>query len=126
VSSQSISDASKLLTANLHEVFSERDPDDRWAAIERTYSEDVQFIEPDRELLGRQALNDRAQELLDGAPEGFVLEEDGPRYFGTDAAALAWRLGPPGAPVARGIDILTVDDGRVTVLRTLLASETDG
>ena len=34
-------DARALLHANLHEVFSERDPDARWAAIERTYGADV-------------------------------------------------------------------------------------
>jgi hypothetical protein len=38
----------ELLYANLHEVFSERNPDDRWAAIERTYAEDVKFVDPRR------------------------------------------------------------------------------
>ena len=57
-------DARALLHANLHEVFSERDPDARWAAIERIYAEDVRFIDPDAEVVGRHALNDRAQELL--------------------------------------------------------------
>jgi hypothetical protein len=36
---------------------------------------------------------------------------------------LAWRLGPPGSPVARGIDILTVRDDRVVLHRTLIAIE---
>ena len=115
----------ELLYANLHEVFSERNPDDRWAAIERTYAEDVTFVDPEGEVVGRRALNVSAQKLLDGAPADFVFEEDGPRYFGTDTAALPWRLGPPGNPAVRGIDILTVRDGRVIVLRTLLASEAD-
>jgi hypothetical protein len=68
-------------------------------------------------------LNDKAQGLLDGPTAGFALEEDGPRYVGPDMAALAWRLGPPGSPVARGIDILTIRDGRVSTLRTLIASD---
>ena len=118
-------DAKELLHSNLHEVFAERDPNDRWAAIERTYAEDVKFIDPEGEVVGREALNNRAQKLLDGAPADFVLEEDSPRYVGGDTAALAWRFGPPGSPVARGIDILTARDGRVIVLRTLLASEAD-
>jgi hypothetical protein len=118
-------DAKELLHSNLHEVFSERDPDERRAAIERTYAEDVKFIDPEGEVVGRQALNDRAQKLLDDAPAEFVLEEDGPRYVSPETAALAWRLGPPGSPVARGIDILTVRDGRVSVLTTLLASGPD-
>jgi hypothetical protein len=118
-------DAKELLYSNLHEVFPERDPERRRSAIERTYTEDVTFIDPERKVVGRQALSDRAQKLLDDAPADFSLEEDGPRYLGPDTAALAWRLGPPSRPVARGIDILTIRDGRVTVLRTLIAAETE-
>ena len=124
-SDEAMPEASELLHANLHEVFAQRNPDLRRAAVERTYAEDVRFIEPQGEVVGLQALNDRAQELLDDAPADFVFEEDGPRYFGNDTAALAWRLGPPGSAVVRGIDILTVRDGRVIVLRTLLASGAD-
>jgi hypothetical protein len=115
-------DANELLHINLHEVFAERDPDARRAAIERAYAEDVSFIDPEGAVVGRQALNDRAQKLLDGAPAGFVFQEDSPRYISPDTAALAWRFGSPGSPVARGIDILTARDGRVSVLRTVLAS----
>jgi hypothetical protein len=114
--------AKELLHSDLHEVFSERDPERRRAAIQRTYTEDVTFIDPEGEFAGRQALSDQAQKLLDGVPVGFVFEKDGPRYVGTDTAALLCRLGPPGNPVARGIDILTIRDGRVSVVRTLIAS----
>jgi hypothetical protein len=118
-------DAKDLLHSNLHEVFSERDPERRWAAIERTYTEDVAFIDPEGDYVGRQALSDKAQQLLDGPVAGFVLDEDGPRYVGTDTAALAWRVGPPGDPVVRGIDILTIRDGRVSAVRTLIAPTTN-
>ena len=119
-------EAEELLHSNLHEVFSERDPQRRWAAIERTYTEDVRFVDPDGEFVGWQALNDQAQKLLDGPLAGFVFEEDGPRYVGTDTAALAWRVGPPGGePVVRGIDIVTIRDGRLSVVRTLIAADTD-
>ena len=81
------------------------------------------FIDPEGEFAGLQALSDHAQKVLDGAPAGFVFEEDGPRYVGTDTAALAWRFGPSGSPVSRGIDILAIRDGRVSLLRTLVAPE---
>jgi hypothetical protein len=116
-----MTDAKQLLHNNLHEVFAERDPERRWAAIERTYSEDVTFIDPEGEVVGRQALNGRAKQILEAAPPSFVLEEDGPMYIASGAAALAWRLGPPESPVARGIDILTIRDGRVSALQTLIA-----
>jgi SnoaL-like domain len=117
-------EAEELLHSNLHEVFSERDPERRQAAIARTYTEDVRFIDPEGEFAGRQALSDQAQKLLDGLVAGFVFEEDGPPYVGTDSGALAWRVGPPGSPVARGIDILSIRDGRVSVVRTLITART--
>jgi len=116
-------DAKELLYVNLYEVFAERDPDKRRAAIERAYAEDVRFIYSEGEVVGRQTLNDLAQALLDGAPPEFAFQEDGPRYVSPDTAALPWRFGPPDAAAARGIDIITVRDGRVSVLRTLLTSE---
>ena len=113
-------DAGELLQMNLR-VFSERDPEKRRAAIERTYVEDVRFIDPDGESVGREALNDRAQKILDDAPADFVLEEDGPPYIGPDTAAQPWRFGPPGKPVIRGLDVLTLRDGKVSVVRGLIA-----
>ena len=44
-------DASELLQMNL-QVFSERDSEKRREAIERTYVEDVRFIDPDGESVG--------------------------------------------------------------------------
>ena len=117
-------DAAELLSMN-REVFSERDPEKRRAAIERTYAEDVRFIDPEGEVVGREALNDRAQKILDGAPADFVLEEDGLAYVSPDTAVQPWRFGPPGSPVVRGIDILTVSHGRVSAVRTLIGSRTD-
>ena len=117
--------ALELLHSNLHAVFSERNPERRWAAIERTYTEDVRFIDPEGTYVGRQALNDQAQKLLDSVMAGFELEEDGPRYLGPDIAVLAWRFGPPGKPIARGVDVLTIRDGRVSVVRTAIAPDTD-
>jgi SnoaL-like domain len=115
-----MSDAADLLHANLHEVFSERERDKRRAAIERTYAEDVKFIDPDGESVGREALDDRAQKILDDAPAEFVLEEDGLKYVGPDIGVMPWRFGPPGSPVVRGIDILTVSNGSVSAVRTLI------
>jgi hypothetical protein len=116
-------DANELLHSNLHEVFSERDPERRRAAIERTYTEDVTFIDPDGEFIGWQAVGDQAQKVLDGARADFVFEEDGPRYVGNGTAAMAWRFGPPGNPVTRGLDILTIRDGRASVVRTLITED---
>src|ERR1700746_796944 len=114
-------DANELLRIN-HEVTSERDPDKRRVAIERAYVEDLRFIDSAGEVVGRQAFSDRVQTILDDAPADFVLEEDGLAYAGPDTAAQPWRFGPPGNPVIRGMDVLTLRDGRVSVVRGLVAS----
>ena len=88
-------DASELLHMNL-QVFSERDHEKRGEAIERTYVEDVRFIDPDGESVGREALNDRAQKILNDAPADFCWRRT------------AWRTSvptprsSPGASARRG------------------------
>ena len=114
-------DANELLHIN-HEVTSERDPEKRRLAIEQAYVEDLKFIDSEGEVVGRQAFSDRVQKILDDAPEDFVLEEDGPAYVGPDTAAQPWRFGPPGNPALRGIDVLTLRDGKVSAVRGLLGS----
>jgi hypothetical protein len=115
-------DANELLRINLHEVTSERDPVKRRAAIERAYVEDLRFLDSEAELVGRQAFSDRVQKILDDVPADFVLEEDGPAYVGPDTAAQPWWFGPPGNPALRGMDVLTLLDGKVSAVRGLLGS----
>src|ERR1700746_2844099 len=115
-------DANELLRINLHEVTSERDPEKRGAAIERAYVEDLRFLDSEAELVGRQAFSDRVQKILDDAPAGFVLGEDGPPDVGPDTAAQPWRFGPPGDPALRGMDVLTLRDGKVSAVPGLLGS----
>ena len=115
-------EANELLRINLDEVTSERDPERRRAAIERAYVEDLRFLDSEAEVVGRQAFSDRIQKILDDAPADFVLEHDGPAYVGPDTAAQPWRFGPPGKPVIRGMDVLTLRDGKVSVVRGLVAS----
>ena len=112
---------SELLAANLHEVFGNRDPITRHQAIDRVYSDDVAFTDPDGTVRGRSAVEAKAAALLAGVPSDFVFVEDGERYVGTDIGALAWAFGPVGAPVVRGIDVITVVDGIITNVRTLLS-----
>jgi hypothetical protein len=109
-------DANELLRIQ-HEVASERDPERRLAAIEQAYVEDLKFRDSEADAVGRQAFSDRLQKILDDAPVDFVLEVDGPAYVGPDTAAQPWRFGPPGNPVIRVMDVLTLRDGRVSMVR---------
>jgi len=80
----------------------------------------VVFTDPEDVSHGRAALAAKTAELLAGMPADFRFREVGPQYLGADQGALAWELGPPDAPVARGVDVITVDTGRIVSLLTLL------
>ena len=110
----------KLMHANLLEVFGERDPAKRLEAIRRTYTEDVIFADPDAQVQGHEALNAKAQEILDGGP-GFVFQTDGDFYQVQDLGYLAWAFGPAGEPpVVRGADMGIVRDGLLAKVYTVL------
>lgn len=115
-----MTDVNQLLFDNLHAVFGNRDAGARRAAIDATYTDDVAFSDPEGTSNGREALERKAAALLDGAPADFVFVEDGIPFVGTDTGALPWSFGPAGRPVVRGIDIITVRDGRIASLRTLV------
>ena len=110
----------ELMHANLLQVFAERDPDRRRAAIERIYVPDVVFADPEETVVGHQALNDKAQRLLDESPD-FVFSPGGPVYVVQDLGYLAWQFGPEGQePVVRGADIAIVEKGLITDVYTML------
>lgn len=110
----------ELATASLVEVFSERDPEARRAAIARVFAEDVEFSDPEGQVVGREALDAKVQALLDDAPD-LVFTQDGPARTSQDLGMLRWSLGPPGGPaVVSGTDVVIVRDGRVATLHTLL------
>lgn len=111
----------ELLAANLHGVFGERDEAKRRARAAEVYTDDVRFTDPEETVVGRDAVVAKAAGLLAGAP-GFVFVDEGPTYLAGDRAALAWAFGPEGAaPVARGVDVVTLRDGRISEVLTLLA-----
>jgi hypothetical protein len=114
-------EANELLRVQ-HEITSEWDPEKRRAAIDRAYVEDLRFLDSEADVMGWEAFSDRFQPILDDGPPDFVIEEDGPAYVGPDTAAQPWRFGPPGNPGIRGTDVLTLRDGRVSVVCGLVAN----
>ncbi len=110
----------KLMHANLFEVFGERDSATRWEAIRRTYTEDVIFADSDSQVQGHEALNAKAQEILDGAGPDFVFATDGELYQVQDLGYQAWAFGPAGAPVVHGSDMGIVRDGLLAKVYTVL------
>ena len=91
-------------------------------AIAHNYTDDVIWTDPEGTTHGHEAMNDRAQKLLDGLP-GFVFTAAGPIHVSRDLGHLAFNLGPPEQPPAvSGYDVALVRDGRIAVLYTLLSA----
>jgi ketosteroid isomerase-like protein len=112
----------ELMLENLFSVFNVRDRQRRAEAIARNYTEDVTWTDPDGTTRGRDALNDRAQKLLDRLP-GFVFTGAGPPYVSGDLGLLAFHMGLPEQPPAvSGIDVALVRDGQIAELHTLLTA----
>jgi hypothetical protein len=116
----------ELMHANLFEVFGERDPERRMAAVRRTYAADVAFSDPDDPddaVTGHEALSAKAQEILDSSP-GFVFAAAGPVRVNHDLGYLARGFSPEGrSPVVNGVDIALVENGLIAKVHTLLLTD---
>jgi len=94
-------------------------------AIVANYTEDVVWSDPEVTTSGHEALNERAQQLLDRTPD-FVFTAAGPVHVLRDLGYLAFTYGVPAQPPAStGYDVAQVRDGRIAVLYTLLNGFTD-
>jgi SnoaL-like domain len=112
----------ELMLVNLFAVFNERDGERRLKAIADNYTEDVIWTDPDGTTHGHEAMNQRAQNLLDGIPD-FVFTAAGQIHVSRDLGHLAFNLGVPEQPPAvSGYDVALVRDGRIAVLYTLLSA----
>ena len=110
----------ELMLLNLFAVFNERDPQRRLNAIAANYTEDVIWTDPERTFHGREAMNNRAQELLDNLPN-FVFTAAGPVHVLRDLGHLPFIHGVPEQPPAiTGYDVALVRDGQIAVLYTLV------
>ena len=113
----------ELLLANLFAVFNVRDPERRFEAIARNYTEDVAWTDPDGTTRGHEAMNEKAQMLLDRMPD-FVFSAAGPVRVSRDLGLLAFNMGVPEQPPSvTGFDVAVVRDGRIAALHTLLTAE---
>jgi hypothetical protein len=113
----------ELLLANLFAVFNVRDPERRFEAIARNYTEDVAWTDPDGTTRGHEAMNEKAQMLLDRLPD-FVFSAAGPVRVSRDLGLLAFNMGVPEQPPSvTGFYVAVVRDGRIAALHTLLTAE---
>jgi hypothetical protein len=105
----------------LHEVTSERDPEGRLAAIKRPYVDDLSFWIQKGRSRGVMLLATASRRFSTTLRRTSCWRRNGAAYVGPDTAAQPWRFGPPGNPVIRGMDVVTLRDGMVSIVRGLVA-----
>jgi hypothetical protein len=117
-----LTETARLMEANLLQVFDERDAARRREVIARTYTADVRWIDDDGTTVGHDALNTKAQQLLDGPLAGLVFVKKGAVYGTTGLGFMAFDLIADGedTPVVSGFDVAAIKDHRISELWTVL------
>ena len=110
----------RLMERNVLEVFGERDSERRMSVINELYTENCTFFEADDQIVGRNALNAKVEQILKEAP-GFVFRLTGPAEVNHDLGRVRWQLGPNGAaPLVTGMDVAVFEQGRICSLYAFL------
>ena len=109
-----------LLVRNLHDVFAERDPARRAAAIEAIFDRNCLFSDPRGRHVGHCGLEDAVVALQAQLPD-HVFSQIGSVEALQDSGRLAWAFGPPHEPRRiTGLDVAVVNAGRISALYTFL------
>jgi hypothetical protein len=92
----------QVMERNVLYVSGERDSERRKSVINELYSESCTFFEADDQIVGRDALSAKVEQILKGAP-GFVFRLAGPAEVNHDLGPTRWHFGTNGAaPVVTG------------------------
>src|SRR5580698_362440 len=109
-----------LLVRNLHEVFGERDPERRTAAIEAIFDQNCLFSDPRGQHMGHRGLEDAVIALQEQFPD-HIFSKIGSVDALQDCGRLAWAFGPSHDPHRiTGLDVAVVNAGRISALYTFL------
>jgi len=109
--------ASELLLRNLRDVFGEKDPSRRRAAINELYNEESVFYDPNKGVhRGRDAIDRIAGIIKATHPDYQYQPIAAPEELG-DAARCHWVSGIPGeAPAYAGTDFVIARNGRIAAV----------
>jgi hypothetical protein len=111
----------QLITASLLEVFGERDPARRRAAMLRTFAVGVTFHDPEGTVTGHDALEAKIEALYAGTPPDWAFLAAAPAAEVADLGRATWTFGPPGGPAAvQGMDIGIIADGQIATMYTII------
>jgi hypothetical protein len=115
--------SAKLLEDSLLVIWNDRDAARRLAAMKEVYAADMVFYESNDgpAITGYQAVNDLVDKLQAQWPLEFRFELNRPSQVNHQVQHISWTLGIPGEPpVATGMDIAIIEDGKIKSLHLFL------
>ena len=109
--------ASTLILRNLRDVFGEKDPARRRAAIDEIYNEDCVFYDPNSGAhRGRDEIH-RIAGVIKATHPDFQYKPIAPPEEVGDVARVRWVSGSPGkAPAYSGTDFLIARNGKIAAV----------
>jgi hypothetical protein len=118
----------QLLEDSLLVIWNDRNAENRAAAMKDIYAADIMFFETNDgpAIKGHQAINELIVMLQAQWPAEFTFELTAPARVNHQVQHIAWRLGVPGQPpVATGMDVAVVENGRIASLHLFLDAPAD-
>lgn len=103
----------ELLEAAIATVWNERDDARRLAAMQRLYHGDAVIHEPERSVVGHEAISAVVAGVLADLPAGFAFDVTGPTHGHHGLAVTRWQGGSGGEVTVSGADAVRVTGGRI-------------
>jgi hypothetical protein len=114
-------DTSVLMENNLNQVWNERDPVFRRAAIERIYSATANLYHVGENVTGFDAINESVSATQKMLPSDFVFTKLKEVIINNNLGRLIWGAGPEGQPpVATGMHVADFENGKIKSLYVFL------
>ncbi|MBB5711833.1 nuclear transport factor 2 family protein [Sphingomonas xinjiangensis] len=110
---QAAANPEDLLRSSIARVWNERDGARRLSALKELYAPDAVLNEPDDVAQGIEAISGRVEGLQRLLGEGVLLEYVGPVLHHHEVAVARWRAGSQTEPLATGMDVVRLREGRV-------------
>ncbi|MEO6117386.1 MAG: nuclear transport factor 2 family protein [Pseudolysinimonas sp.] len=112
--------ASELIERAFVEIFRQRDAEARRRAIDELFAADIAFRDPEGETHGVPNIASKIDALIAGMDPSWSFRSVTPPVQLGDLAIHRWELGPDGAAIVTGTDVVFVADGKIAKFHTLV------
>ena len=110
----------ELIERAFLEIFQQRDAEPRRRAIDELFAPDVLFVDPEHESHGIPDAIAQIAAVIDGLDSTWSFRSAGSAAQLADLAIHRWELGPKGAAIVTGTDVIFATNGKIVRFYTLV------